>query len=57
MQQAMPMQDVRTEIDRVPDPQILPVSFIMPLATARFASPAASPCMTQNLLDLLLRKK
>lgn len=57
MQQVVPVPDARIRINPVQNPEILPVSFAMPLVTTRFASPAASLCVTPSLLDWLFRKK
>jgi hypothetical protein len=46
-----------TRLNPVQDPQILPISYAMPLVTMRFASPAASPCVTPSLLELIFRRK
>ena len=44
-------------INPVQNPQILPISYSMPLVTARFCSPAGSACAPQSLLELFFRKK
>ncbi|MDB5526363.1 MAG: hypothetical protein JWM58_4126 [Rhizobium sp.] len=45
------------KINPVQDPQILPLSYCMPLVTTRFSSPAASACVPQSFLELFFRKK
>ena len=44
-------------LNPVSDPQILPVSYSLPVVTARFASPAAMAFAPQSLIDLLFRRK
>ncbi len=44
-------------VNPVQDPQILPISYALPICTTRFSWPAASACAPTSLLDLFFRKK
>jgi hypothetical protein len=56
----------QTEFDAIPskagvnpvlDPQILPLSYAIPVCTVRFSSPAASACVSPGFLALFFKKK
>jgi len=45
------------QVNPIQNPQILPISYAMPLVTARFSSPAASLFVLPTLLGLLFPRK
>ena len=58
MEQVRAGQDLQTaKINPVQDPQILPISYSLPIWPTRFSSPAASACLSPSFLDLFFRKK
>lgn len=45
-----------TKLNPVQDPQILPMSYSMPIISARFASPAASAYVPENFFAAVFKK-
>jgi len=48
--------DDKAELNAAQDPKILPMSYAMPIVSARFASPAASAYVPENFFAAVFRK-
>ena len=46
----------KAALNPVQDPQILPVSYSVPIVSARFSSPAASAYVPENFFAAVFRK-
>lgn len=48
--------DEASKLNPVQDPQILPMSYSMPIMSPRFASPAASAYMPENFFAAVFKR-